>query len=433
MSKFTDPYIKNLKPQENRFEIREGDGFGIRVTPRGVKTFFYIYQVNGYKRRMTLGTYPYITLKIAHQLHAEAKSLAVQGIDPAEKRDKEKRRKREQREEYLRKPTIAVLAYEYIERHAKPNKRTWEQDRYLLNKEIVPNWGKKKASEITRRDVTLLLDRIKDRGAAIYANRTLALVRKMFNFAIQRDILNQNPCAGISRPSQERVRERVLNQDEIRKLWTALSPGNPDFYATSPTRLALRLQLLTACRIGEIMGAQWNEFDTETGWWEIPASRMKNKRPHRIWLTGVALDIMIQLKELSGQSIWVFPSPMVQGEHLLPSATNRAIRRSLRHFAPDDYTPPPSKAELYRLDIAPFSSHDLRRSAATGLGELGILPHIVGKVLSHVDGTVTGRHYDKFSYDQEKRKALEAWARHLRTIIEGKAEQTVVSLPVPRR
>jgi integrase len=336
-----------------------------------------------------------------------------------------------------------VLADEYIERHAKPNKRTWEQDQYLLYKEVIPRWGRKKASTITRRDVTLLLDSIKDRGAAIYANRTLALVRKMFNFSIQRDILNQNPCAGISRPSQEKARERVLNQDEIRKLWVALSPDHPDFYASTPTRLALRLQLLTACRIGEIMGASWPEFDLESGWWEIPADRMKNKRPHRVWLTDTAIDTMKALKELTGKTTWVFPSPMSKfkkdgdsirrDSHLLPDATNRAIGRSLKAFAPDDYSPAQGKTERYRLEIAPFSPHDLRRTVATGLGELGILPHIVGKVLSHVDSTVTGRHYDKFSYDKEKRKALEDWSRHLQTIVEGKADDTVISLPVGQR
>ncbi|MCB1762178.1 MAG: tyrosine-type recombinase/integrase [Gammaproteobacteria bacterium] len=436
-AKFTDIFIKNLTPKAKRYDVREGEGFCIRVFPSGEKSFFYVYQLNGHRRRMTLGRYPALSLKEARKEHAKAASLTARRIDPAAKRADEKMQEREAREENRRRPTVAALSDEYIERHAKRFKRTWERDRYLLDKEVVPVLGSVKACDVTRRDVTLLIEGIASRGAPTFANRVLSLVRKLFNFGLQREAVTVNPCNGIQKPANEKARERTLSPDELRALWRALQQRDGDFRATPEVKAALLLVLLTAGRIGEIMAAKWDEFDLAGGWWEIPSARMKNKRPHRVWLTRTALDVLDTLRELSGFSAYVIPSPRVgrdgDPKSMATASVNHAIRRSLKAFMPEDYEPADNRIAFHRLDIAPFTPHDLRRTVATFMGELGIQPHIIGKVLSHSDQTVTGKHYDKFSYDPDRRAALECWESRLLEIVGERRESRVVPLIVNRR
>ena len=412
MPKFSDLLIKNLPAKAARYDVREGQGFGVRISPDGGKAFFFIYQLQGKRRRMTRGQYPAVPLKEARRACDGARARVALGCDPGEERTDERTRVKREREEKAALLTVERLAHDYIERHAKPNKRTWAEDDAALKKEILPIWGKRKAEDITRRDINQLLDTITDRGSAIRANRVLSLVRKMFNFGMQRGELALNPCLGVKRPSPEHSRERVLTDDELRKLWAALHTGS--FQATETISLAVKFQLLTAARIGEVAGARWEEIDLKGQWWEIPAERMKNKRHHRVWLTAAAVATLQRLEAIQTAhgkpSEWVFISPRGAGP-IMATSVARAVARSVEP-----------------LEIAPFSPHDLRRTVATRLAESGTLPHIVGKVLSHSDPTVTGRHYDKFSYDFEKRKALEAWATRLDEIVSGSRLDNVVSI-----
>ena len=156
--KFTDKKIQNLKPKPQRYEEWEGNGFGVRVTPRGVRSFVYLYRFEGKARRLTLGTYPTMTLADAHKAHAEAVKKLEQGIDPGAVTVSERRENREA-------PTVAALADEYLEKWAKPRKRSWREDQRILEKDVLPLWGERKAKDITRQDVIRLLDGVMDRGA----------------------------------------------------------------------------------------------------------------------------------------------------------------------------------------------------------------------------------------------------------------------------
>src|SRR5206468_7260090 len=137
-------------------------------------------------------------------------------------------------------PTVGDLANEYLERWAKPRKRSWKEDERILDKDVLPLWRWSKAKDITRGDVIALLDRIVDRGAPIAANRTLAVVRRMFNFALSRDLVSANPCAQVKPPGKEHQRDRVLSADELRILWNGLA----DASISTATRIALKLILV---------------------------------------------------------------------------------------------------------------------------------------------------------------------------------------------
>ncbi|MEM2890711.1 MAG: tyrosine-type recombinase/integrase [Candidatus Hadarchaeum sp.] len=388
--KFTDKKILNLKPKPQRYEIWEGNGFGLRVSPKGKKSFVYMYRFEGKPRRLTLGTYPAMTLADAYKALAEAKKKLEKGIDPGADTVTE-------RQEERRAPTVAALIEEYLEKWAKPRKRSWREDKRILYKDVLPFWGHRKAKDITKRDVIRLLDDIVDRGAGIMANRTLATIRKMFNFAVARDIVSISPCLSIRAPAPERRRDRVLTVEEIRAFWQGLDEAK---MMAEGTKLALKLQLVTAQRKSEIVGAAWEEIDLAEKWWTIPAEKSKNKMAHRVPLSDLALGLFERAKLIAGDSPWVFPSP--RGDKpITPEAVDHALRRS----------------GLKNQEVA-FVPHDLRRSAASHMTGMGISRLVVAKILNHVERGVTAV-YDRHSYDGEKRQALEAWAHKLKSIVQG--------------
>jgi integrase len=389
----TDPFIRSLRPlsdKEAEYRDRNVRGLTLRLSAAGKKTWTVQYRVNGRTRRMTLGYYDVFTLADARRRAREALYEVAVGKDPAA-----------DKQDALHAETFADLAKKYMERHGK-FKRPWREDQRMLygsphkkrtgklpHVPIVRRWGAMKVREISRRHVRDLLDDIATR-APIQANRVLAVVRKMFNFAIERDWLDLNPCVMIKRVVKEQARDRVLTEDEIRSVWSAL-----DHEQTMMAGL-IRLRLLTAQRGGELHGARWEEFDLVGGWWTIPASRSKNKLSHRVPLSPPALRIVKNLHELTGKSEWVFPSPVKKLPHLhhAQKAFERLVERS----------------------GVKFRGHDLRRTAASLMVGGGVPRLVVSKILNHVETGITAV-YDRHGYDAEKRAALDFWGDRLEAII----------------
>lgn len=406
--KFTDKSIAALKPKAERYEMWEDKqtGLGIRVSPKGRKTWVYIYRFGGKARRMSLGTYPAVGLANAHVKHAQAKLLLEKGVDPGAQALEKKQIERNAE-------TVADLAEEYLEKWARPRKRSAGEDERILRKDVLPAWGKLKARDIRRRDVIMLLDTIMERGAPIAANRTLGVVRRMFNFGVSRDLLDASPVVMVRPPAKETPRERVLSPEEIRIFWNDLdkAPISPGIC------LALKIQLVTAQRKGEIIGAAQSEFDLdEERVWTIPPEHAKNEKTHRVPLSDLAVSLIGAAQAIAGDSEWLFPSPRgyvpIAGQ-----AVNQALNRALM---PPEKRPAAAKlAGKPRVRLSGVTPHDLRRTAASNMAALGINRFTIGKVLNHIDQSVTGI-YDLYGYEVEKRNALEAWAAKLEEIVDGK-------------
>ena len=390
-AKLTDVRVQSLKPKATRYEVWDpaAAGFGVRVTPKGIKSFVYLYRFEGLARRMTIGRYPQLSLSKARLKYASAKAaLDDKGIDPG-------RGLVEGRAASRIAPTVIQLVDEYIEKWAMPRKRSWKEDKRLLAYDVIPILGRKKAAEVTRRDIRLLLDGIIDRGAPITANRVLAVVRKMFRFAVSRDIVPNNPCEAVEAPAKEASRDRVLSEPEIQTLWQSLNSNK--LKMTEPVRMSLRMILVTGQRKGEIVSARWDEMDLAAGWWTIPGEKAKNGLPHRVPLSPLALELLKQIRKLSSDSEFLFPSTH-GNKAIRHDAVSKAVRR-------DEST----------LNVEHFTPHDLRRTAASQMASAGITRLVISKILNHVDSSVTAV-YDRHSYDKDKRKALNAWARQLDTI-----------------
>lgn len=411
--KFSDIYIKNLKPEQTKYYKREAHGFAIKVWPSGVKTWVYIYTFDGKRKEMRLGEYPAMKLADARTKYTEAYELHKNGRDPgAEDRQK--------KEERRLADTIDDLVKEYIKKHAKVNKRSWKDDERLLNKEVVPIWGDRKAEDIRKRDVVLLLEGIVERGSPAMSNQTLKIVRKMFNFAVERDILQHTPCAGVKALAPNNSRERTLSEAEIKTLWTSLDSG----IISDEIKRALKLILVTAQRPGEVIGMRAAEIDKR--WWTIPSERAKNGRTHRVYLT----DLAVQLVGDTEKKDFLFPCPHKKKvKQIEAHAVGVAVRRNLAWPLTDKAGKPlfdadGKQATENKLGVEQFTPHDLRRTAATFLAQMGTMDEVIDAVLNHAKQGII-KVYNQYRYDKEKQMALEAWERKLNSIIAGTKNKVV--------
>jgi integrase len=395
MQVFTNQYIKALTPKAGRYQVQETGGLGIRVTPSGTKTFYYRYLYFGRPRRMTFGVYPDVSLKEAREKQNDAKKLLGKDIDPGEQAIQERQREFEAE-------TGKELVNEYLEKWAKVNKKSWKEDERVLNKEVIPRWGNKKAKAITRRDVLSLLDTILARGAPGSANQTFEIIRRMFRFGIERDILETTPCYGVRKPAKSRQRDRVLSESEVKTFWENIDKMD----ATPGIILALKLQLVTAQRRGEIAKAKWSEIDFDSSWWTIPGINSKNELSHRVPLSKMAIEILRELKILSGDSEYILPSP-VGDKPIDGHSITRAVARNRKFLSIDHFTP-----------------HDLRRTAASHMTSIGTSRLVVSKILNHAESGVTAV-YDRHSYDKEKREGLNSWARKLNRMLHEQTSNVV--------
>lgn len=392
--KFNDRSIKALKPGSKRKIYWEScshgiGNLGIRVSPVGRKAWIFMYRFDNRARMLTLGVYPKMSVAQAHAACGAAINKRLHGEDPA-------CISVEQNQKARAALTLTDLTNEYIEKWAKVRKKSWRADLRTFNFDVIPKWGRRKANTITRRDVIALLDGIVARGSPIQANRTLAIVRKMFNFAVSRDLLPASPCAAIMKPSPEKTRDRVLTPVEFEEFFLKLPKARMGCLVT----LALHLQIFTAQRCGEVVSAEWSEFDLDARWWTIPSSKAKNKLSHRVPLSSQAIELIKQICEISGSSDWLFPSP--KGDTCMTvRAVARAIRRNEAHFAIPHFTP-----------------HDLRRTAASHMTSMGISRLVVSKILNHAESGVTAV-YDRHSYDREKKEALDLWGQRVEQITKG--------------
>lgn len=410
-AKFTKRYIENLKPliaepgKDRRLTAWDtsipglicvvssespSDATGRRA--KGQKTFFLTYRHAGRRRKVKIGIFGSITVEQARKRAKEILADLTKGSDPAEKRD------------ITRKGmTVEELAKEYIDKYARPRKRTWKEDERYLSTEIIPFWGKRKASSITRKEIVDFLERVVDRGSPIAANRLLAVLRKMFGWAVRQEKIPTNPAAEIDPPSKEKKRQRVLSDDEL-KIFLVRLPNA----ALSPiAQLAIRMLVLTGQRTGEILNMEWDEVDLKKRQWKIPGKKTKNGKPHLVPLSPQTATVLNKAMEISGGKFCFSKNP---NSPMTPTVLMRGIYRS------ENKKPP-----VFGFEES-WTVHDLRRTAVTGMARLEVKPHIIERVVNHAvteSSSVAGV-YNVYSYEKEKRAALKLWADHIDTLLSQK-------------
>jgi integrase len=405
----TDLAIKKQPLPEKRRELPDGKIVGLYLVlqPSGAKSWALRYRAGGKPAKLTLGAYPAIDLATARRRAQEAIGDVASGKNPAA--DKKAAREA-QRAANSTADHVEAVANSFIERYVKRSVgASWSREtERLLRVEVIPKIGCKRVGEVTRADIHRLLDEMVDRGSPINANRLLAVMRRMFNWTIERGFVERSPCDKIKAPAAERARDRFLNNDEIQAAWRAFeSLGWP--FGPIP-----QLLLLTGARRDEIAGARWSEIDLDAKTWTVAKGRSKNGVAHVIPLSDTAVRIIKGLPRIGGKGDgFVFTTTTrapVSGWSRAKAHVDKAILAVMR---PDSEVPNSQDAPAH------WTFHDLRRTAASGMAGLGIAPHVVEAVLNHRSGTIKGvaAVYNRYNYAAEKREALDKWALRVAAIV----------------
>lgn len=425
---FTDRQVSALRPRKSRFEIPEPGrtGLAIRVSPNGVKSWAFRYRFHGHQKRMIFGTYPTISLVDARVKLVAAQKDLQEGRDPGAIAHEQKLTRRAA-------ATMGDLIQEYLTRHAEKTLRasTLKEEQRILKKEILPFWRNRLAQDITRRDIITLLNAIEDRGVYVLRNRVAGVFSRLFMFGLNVGIINGSPAQRLPmlrKVGDKRVEEprsRFLTKDEIRSFWV-----NLDHIPITPQlRLALKWTLVTGQRRSEVAGTLRAEIDSTDLVWKIPTHRAKNKREHILPLPSIAKVLLQQVDAANVRkpptrlnrkdrhpfdatpSPWLFPSRQYS-KSITAGALTCAVVRHRKALAIGDAT-----------------LHDLRRSVASWLGELGVEKSLISALLNHSPQSVTERHYDKSTLLGPKREAMERWGSWLEAVISGKSVQDQIAPP----
>jgi integrase len=387
--------VNRIKPPQNgqcdHFDAGY-PGLALRVSYGGARAWVYFYRVHGKQRRMTLGRYPAMTLADARAEWQNARRTVGIGEDPA-------------RRKTTADNSFGGVADEWLKRDQANNRSRGEVER-ILNRDVKPEWSGRPIEDIRRRDVLDLIDAIADRGAVTLARRVHAHIHRLFRWAVGRGIIDANPAADVPKPGAVVKRDRVLSDAEVATVWTAAGELGWPFCHV------IRLLMLTGARRDEIGALTWAEVREDRI--ELAGQRTKNGEPHTIPLSSASCDIIESLPRIS-DSRFVFTTTgttPISGWSRAKQLLDREAAR-LNHGTA----------------LPPWRLHDLRRTTATGLQRLGVALPVIEAVLGHISGSRAGvvGIYQRYSFDDEKRIALDAWARRL-TAIRAPMEQPSMRL-----
>ena len=390
---FTSTRLDRLQAREKRYFVYDDKQQGLRmyITPAGTKTFQFQARLRGQKKIVTntLGKYPALSIKEARAQAAENLVEVNAGVDIERKKQDEKRQRQLE-------PTVREFATEYIEKYAKVNKKSWKADQRTLDVDILPEIGKLKMSEVKRRDLVAVIDKVADRGSMILANRVHSLLSKMFNFAMERDVIELSPVYGMKKRTSEKPRERVLSDVEIVEFWNTLG--------TSSAEMILKMILATGQRPGEVRQVEWSEI--QDGLWTIPSEKTKNGLTHIVPLNDMALDILEQMKEKSAGR-FVFPGKS-KNKPLTDTSPIHRMKKTIEKLGWTDRARP----------------HDLRRTVRTNLSKLGVNKTVAERLLNHKEQGISAT-YDWHEYLSEKTAALGKWNNRLQQLLTGKEGKVI--------
>jgi integrase len=387
--------IENMRPRGQRYAVPDSGcrGLYLNVYPTGRKSWSVRYRFGGVPRNLTLEGFP--PLALARKAAMNALAEVDQGRDPAAAKLISKTATAQRESD-----TIERLAAQFIEQHAKRKTRvnSWRATVSIFNRIVLPTWMGRTVHGIRRRDVIDLLEEVAG-DRPIMANRTHAALSRFFRWLCERDVIVASPCIGVPLPSKETPRDRVLSDEELRRLWLACADLDGRESA------CVRLLILTGQRRGEIAGLRWVEVDGDV--LMLPAERMKGRVAHIVPLSTQAAAILALMPQLVPQvprpSDCVFGSPIGHFDR---------IKRAL---------------DARMGDVPKWVIHDIRRSVASGMARIGVSVPAIEKILAHRSGTFRGvaGTYQRHSFLPEMAAALQRWADHIDQLVTGKPAKVV--------
>ena len=424
MAKLTDRACATTKPKQTG-NVLLGDGYGLWliIQPGGTRSWMIDYVVKGKRRKVTIGNYDpnggksheinallnggALSLAQARLVAAEWKQLRRAGRDPAAEREELMAAEQARLDAEQAQPTVAEAVDQFFKKNSE-GKRSASHVKYRLDRLSVSSIGNKKIRDVTKQNIIAVLEKIAEgqkegKTAKLLAGEVLITAKRLWRYAETHEWVALSCIATLQRKDFDaayKPRQVRLRLDEIAELWRALN--DPLRCKSDPVSIAaIKLLILTGQRESEVAEAEWHEFDLDAGIWYIPASRTKMERSHRVHLAPQALAVLEAVRPITGESKFVFLSPLKENQPIWGRSLNNAL------------------ATLFRLGhlkkVTPCHIHDLRRSLISGLPDLGFAAHIGHKIANHrLQGVFAI--YNHAEYMDERKAALFLWAERIETL-----------------
>jgi len=374
--------IEKMATPVKRKDVYDSDvpGLVLRLLPTGTKSWSFTYKAGGKAKRLSLGIYPGVSLKLARERGRDARAERQRGGDPVEDKKSEERERRLY--------SFEACANDFVDKYCKPNLKTWKSVESGLKRHAIPAWGHMPAKDVRRRDVVELIDKVASKAPG-QSNHLRAYLSKMFNWLLEREVVEVNPVVGVAKRHKSQPRDRILNEAEIKALWKATGEMGGAFGN------CVRFLLTTGVRRGEASLLRWEELEGDFAL--LSASRMKGGRDFKVALSSEAQSIVENMPRLGEYVFTTDGRSPISGWSKTKRQLDEMMEKELEGPVPD-----------WRL-------HDLRRTVASGLAMLGFRAEVIKRVLGHAANAndVTEVHYNWHNYDKEALEAVQAWVDFL--------------------
>ena len=382
----TDTRIRSLKPRGTRYKESDGNGLSLEVLPSGKMSWLYRYRLAGVPSKVVLGRYPDMTLRTAREKRNEMATAVSNGRSPAAE-------KKQGRSGGL--PTVRDFGGRFYAEQVVKNRKTPTDVLRYLEKELYPALGAKLLKDVSVLDVQALVYRKRDHGQPSAAMHLRLIIKQMFDYALELQLVTMNPAAMVATRyiGKARKRSRVLSGKEIRLYLRVIYQSN----MRRQFKLALHILLLTMTRKSELLLARWEHVNFEAGEWLIPEAHSKNGRAHIVYLSTHATEMFQELRALAGESKLVLPG---RGSLVRPFAAN-ALNQAVGGLT---------------FDMDPLTIHDLRRTGATLLTEKGWDKDVIEKALNHSREGIRAV-YIVAEHAEERKRMLQWWAEYVEGLV----------------
>ena len=390
-----DRQIRNAKPTEagKKAKLFDGGGLYLEVTPAGGKIFRLKYRIDGKEKTLTIGKYPAVSLSEARQAAENARRLLVSGQDPSEAKQQEKRERQ----------AAALNTFESIARRwHTDNLHRWKENHAAciisdFEKDVFPAIGEIQITEISVSDVKAVISAIIARGATVTAEKVRQWIGAVYQYAAMLEITDRNPVAVLRGHFEQAKTDHrpALPREELTEFFCRLILAEIE----PQNRIALILNMLTFLRSTELRGGQWNEIDFDAAMWTVPAQRMKHEKtapkpPHAVPLADWTLELLAELKEITGNTPFLFPSRTKTDGFISDATISRIIERM-----------------GYKGRVTP---HGFRALASSILNEQGYNPDAIERQLAHVEEDRIRAAYNRADYMDERREMMQWYSDYLR-------------------
>lgn len=392
--KLSDTAIKNAKPSEKPMKMSDGGGLYLEISPKGGKYWRQKYRFQGKEKRLAHGVYPDVSLKMARERCGEARRLLAEGVDPGVHKKRLKELEKEKNSN-----TFEAIAIEWHDKQS----HVWTERHahYVLKRlelNIFPWLGNKPIADITAKEILTAIRRIEEKGALHTAHRALSSCSQVFRYAVATGKVPTDPCRdlrGALLPEKVQHRAAIIDPIKVGGLLRAIE----GYEGSMVVKSAMKLAPLVFVRPGELRQAKWENIDLEQAEWRFTVT--KTKSPHIVPLSRQAIEILEEIKQVTGKGLYVFPSLRSVKRPMSDNAVLVAFR-----------TMGISKEEM--------SGHGFRAMARTLLDEvLGFRPDFIEHQLAHAVKDPNGRAYNRTSHLEERKKMMQVWADYLEKLRDG--------------